>query len=120
MGLDFGDPSPSNQQIRRHPRQRLRLLAVLVIPQQPTLLGLRLMAQARLAAIKNSHVPSGPICLRAPAQGLGRCQQLRPGHPIELNWRSRSGRIDWFQQLYLERQAGQLWKEVDVSWWRSG
>ncbi len=74
MGLDFGDPSPSNQQIRRHPRQRLRLLAVLVIPQQPTRLGLRLMAQARLAAIKGSHTPSGLSCIGSPAQGLG-CSQ---------------------------------------------
>ena len=49
-------PSHSNQQVRRHPRHRLRLLGVLVIPQQPARLRVLVLAQARLGAIEGNHI----------------------------------------------------------------
>ena len=63
-------PRPSNQKIRRHPRHRLRLLGVLVVPQQPARLGVLVLAQARLGTIKGNHAPRGLFCLGALSRAL--------------------------------------------------
>ena len=46
-----GPPNPSNQQIRRNSRHHLRLLGLLVIPQEPARLRVWLTAQPGLGPI---------------------------------------------------------------------
>ncbi len=76
-GREANRSDPSNQKIRRHPRNRLRLLGVLVIPQQPARLGVLVLAHARLSPIEANHAPRARFCLGGPAQGLGSRQHFR-------------------------------------------